>query len=349
MRYLWNSVLGAVVLAALLVSGCAKDPLYRQEAFVFGTRVEVLVWGEPVEKAHVGVTEVLREFDRLHRMLHSWESSEVTRLNEAIARGDVPIAVSGELAEILRHTVSLAAASDQLFNPAIGKLVKLWGFHSDGFEARRPSDGEIAALVRANPRMSDLTIDGNGVSCRNRAVAIDLGGYAKGYALDRAALILGRQGVRNSLINIGGNVLALGKKGDRPWRVGIQHPRAAGALASLDLNDGEGIGTSGDYQRYFEMDGKRFSHLIDPRTGWPAQAVQAVSVLVTPRPRAGALSDAASKPLFVAGSEAWRALAHGLGVEHALRIDASGAVTLTRAMRSRVEFVPSNLAVEVVE
>ena len=98
-------------------------------------------------------------------------------------------------------------------------------------------------------------------------VKLDLGGYAKGYALDRAAEILKSQGIHNALINIGGNVLALGTHGTRPWRVGIQHPRKPGPLATLELRDGEAIGTSGDYQRYFELDGKRYCHLIDPRTG----------------------------------------------------------------------------------
>ena len=114
----------------------------------------------------------------------------------------------------------------------------------------------------------------------NPAVQLDLGGYAKGYALDVAAAILQAHGVKNALVNIGGNVIALGTHGDRPWRVGIQHPRKPGTLATLDLHDGEAIGTSGDYQRYFELDGKRYCHLIDPRTGHPAHGMQSVTVLI---------------------------------------------------------------------
>ena len=108
---------------------------------------------------------------------------------------------------------------------------------------------------------------------------LDLGGYAKGYALDRAAELLRKQGIHNALINIGGNVLALGQHGNRPWRVGIQHPRKPGALATLELHDGEAIGTSGDYQRYFMLGKVRYCHLIDPRSGYPMQGVQAVTVL----------------------------------------------------------------------
>ncbi len=178
------------------------------------------------------------------------------------------------------------------------------------------------------------------VGSRNRAVKLDLGGYAKGYALDRAADILKQQGIHNALINIGGNVLALGTHGDRPWRVGIQHPRKPGAMATLDLHDGEAIGTSGDYQRYFELDGKRYCHLIDPRTGHPVQGVQAVTIL-THGARAGLLSDAASKPLFISGPAGWRAAAGSMQLEDALLIDAGGVVHLTAAMQKRLEFTDS--------
>ena len=146
--------------------------------------------------------------------------------------------------------------------------------------------------------------------------------------------------MNNALINIGGNVMALGSKDGQPWRVGIQHPRAPTTLASLPLHDGEAVGTSGDYQRYFELDGKRYCHLLDPRSGRPADGAQAVTVLVTPRERGGALSDAASKPLFIADDANWRRLAQQLGVQHALRVDAAGQIVATRALAERLELAP---------
>lgn len=175
------------------------------------------------------------------------------------------------------------------------------------------------------------------VSSRNRAVKLDLGGYAKGYALDRAAAILKQQGIRNALINIGGNVLALGAHGSRAWRVGIQHPRHPGPIATLELHDGEAIGTSGDYQRYFELDGKRYCHLIDPRTGHPVQGVEAVTIL-THGAHAGLLSDAASKPLFISGATDWLTAARRTQLDEALLIDDQGVVHLTAAMQKRLKF-----------
>ena len=338
-----------ILLVTLLLSGCGREPLHQQESFVFGTRVEVLVHGEADEKARNATAAVLREFDRLHRMLHAWQPSELTALNEAIGRGERDIAVSPELATILKDAAAIAARSDQLFNPAIGRLVALWGFHSDQFQPVLPDAAAIEAVVKARPRMSDLSIEGNRVTSANRAVELDLGGHAKGYALDRAVAILQEQGVRNALVNIGGNVMALGSKGGKPWRIGIQHPRAAAPLAVLDLRDGEAVGTSGDYQRYFELDGKRYCHLLDPRSGRPVEGTQAVTVLVTPRPGAGTLSDAASKPLFVAGAQAWREMAARLGIGHALRIDGAGVMEVTAALRERLTVNASDIKIVTVQ
>lgn len=175
------------------------------------------------------------------------------------------------------------------------------------------------------------------VSSRNPVVKLDLGGYAKGYALDRAVAVLKQQGVHNALINIGGNVLALGQHGSRAWRVGIQHPRKPGPLATLELRDGEAIGTSGDYQRYFEFNGKRYCHLIDPRNGYPAQGTQAVTIL-THGERAGLLSDGSSKPLFISGAQGWRAAARQMQINEAMLIDADGVVHLTADLQKRLEF-----------
>ena len=325
------------LLATLLLAGCARERLHQQESYVFGTRVELLTWDASEDKARAAMAEVLREFDRLHRAYHAWEPSELTALNTAIAAGQSEISVSPELAAMLADAKRLAATGDELFNPALGQLIALWGFHTDSFTPHRPDPARLAALVAARPQMADLTITGNTVTSRNPAVQLDLGGYGKGYALDRAAAILKAHGVGNALINIGGNVLALGSKGDLPWRVGIQNPREPRPLASLPLRDGEAIGTSGDYQRFFEMDGERYCHLLDPRSGRPARGTQAVTVLITPRPGAGTLSDAASKPVYL-GGEAWRDYARRFGIDHALRVDADGRIQVTRALHDRLQY-----------
>lgn len=325
-----------VLLLAVLLAACAKEPVYQEQAYVFGTQVDVTIYGENETKARQAVVLVMHEFQRLHDELHAWKPSELSALNAAIAQGKSR-QVSPELAAMLEDATRVSARSDGLFNPAIGGLIQAWGFQADDFKAVLPDQKKIAALVKANPRMNDLVIHGTEVASRNRAVKLDLGGYAKGYALDRAAAILRQQGIRDALINIGGNVLALGTHGSRAWRVGIQHPRKPGPLATLELGDGEAIGTSGDYQRFFELDGKRYCHLIDPRSGYPVQGVEAVTIL-THGEHAGLLSDASSKPLFISGTQGWAAAAREMNLDEAMLVDAQGVVHLTPAMQKRLKF-----------
>lgn len=327
-----RAVLALVLLFA--AAGCTREPpLHKQQAYVFGTLVEVSVASAPPETAQAALAAVLARFDALHRQLHAWEDSELSRLNAALARSE-PVTVSPALATLLADARAYALASEGRFDPAIGRLVALWGFHGTP-RTQPPTSVEIDALVRAAPRMADLVIDGTTVSSPNPALQIDLGGYAKGHALDEAAQILRARGIEHALVNIGGNVLALGRAGHRPWRVGIQHPREAGTLAVVELADGEAIGTSGDYQRYFESNGVRYSHLIDPATGRPAHGMQSVTVLVSGA-HAGTRSDVLSKPLFIAGSAALPEVAARLGITHWLAVDADGEVTLSAAMRARL-------------
>ena len=327
-----------VLVPALMLSACGQTRIYSQESYVFGTRVQIAIAGVPEQQASAAASAVLAAFDVLHHRLHAWQPGELSSINNAFAAGkSVPVAP--DMAAILRDATADSERSDGLFNPAIGQLIRLWGFESDTFVPHAPDVSAIARLVAEHPAMQDIVIAHGDVYSRNPAVRVDLGGYGKGYALDVAASILRARGIHNALINIGGNILALGQHGDRPWRVGIQHPREPRAIASLELHDGEAIGTSGDYQRFFEWHGQRYCHIIDPRTGWPAQGVESVTVLIAPGPRAGTLSDVDSKPLFIAGARGWRQAAAQMGVQNAMLIDAYGKIHLTASMRGRLHFI----------
>ena len=303
------------------------------------------------EQGRKAINLVLHEFDRMHRAYHAWQPSELTTANSAFAAGR-PQEVSTELAEFMREAQALSAQGDHLFDPGIGGLIQLWGFHADEFAAQLPDPEKLAAWLEKKPSVADLVINGsNGTtaSSRNPALALDFGGYLKGVALDRAAAILREQGIKNALINIGGNVMALGSKDGRKWRIGIQHPRQPGALATVMLEDGEAIGSSGDYQRYFELDGKRYSHLIDPRTGWPVDHTQAVTVLIPASPKAGTLSDAASKPIFIAGPDHWRDLARKMQIGLVLRVDRNNQIFVTQALHQRLEYIGKPTGIQVVD
>ncbi len=327
-RALWTGLLCA------LLAACSPPPLVQQQSYVFGTLVEVSVYGAPETQARQAIAAVLARFDALHRLLHAWQPSALSRLNTALAKGE-HATVTPELAAMLRDAQALAAQSNELFNPAIGGLIALWGFHADAPQSRVPEAAEIVGWVSKQPRMADLAIGDTTVSSANPAVQLDLGGYAKGRALDDAAAILRRHGIQHALVNIGGNVIALGAHGDRPWRVGVQHPRQPGTLATLALRGGEAIGTSGDYQRYFEAGGRRYSHLIDPRSGRPASGMQSVTILVRGA-HAGTRSDALSKPLFIDGAARLAANAARLGVADYLAVDASGKLLISPTLQARL-------------
>ena len=362
---------------AWLLAACGPSAPWRQESYVFGTRVELLIAGAPEAQARAAGNRVLQEFDRLHRSYHAWQPSELSALNAGIAAGR-PRQVTAEFAGLIREAQTVAAAGDHLFDPGIGRLVALWGFHTDDIEPRLPDTAAVKALLERHPSIADVSVipgscpeprggeprsppsqeRGAGGSCvtsRNKSVAVDFGGYLKGVALDRAAALLKQDGVANALINIGGNVMALGNRdgraGGAAWRVGIQHPRPQGVggapLASLELKEGEAIGTSGDYHRYFEVAGRRYCHLLDPRSGVPAVGTQAVTILIAAGPAAGMRSDALSKPIFIADRD-WRAMARKLDVAAVLRVGADGTVSATPAMRARLKIEVPELKLEVV-
>lgn len=341
-----------IITAWLGYQAWQQPMVYHTQSYVFGTMVDIKVVGTEKNRARELSDQVLKKFQSLQERLHPWKpvskenSSELQQLNQSVARGET-IAVAPDLANMLQEITVFSQKSEGLFNPAIGHLIQFWGFQRDEFLPVQIDQAKIATLVSRRPQMTDIYISSTQISTENPAVNLDLGGYAKGYALDFAYQFLKSHQVNNALVNIGGNIIALGKNGDRPWRVGIQHPRQPSAIATIDLLDGWAIGTSGDYQRYFELNGQRYCHLIDPRTGFPVQHTQAVTVLVPPQsannPQAGALSDMASKPIFIESAEKKAAMVKKLGVENVIVIDGTGKVFVTPAIQTKIHWVASDV------
>ena len=197
-----------LILLCLLLAGCGREPLHQTQAYVFGTLVDISIYGESEERARQLENQVLEDFQRLHDSLHAWKAgSDLDKLNTAIAQGK-PATISAELAGLLTNATSLSERSGGLFNPAIGHLIQLWGFQRDEFTPVNPEPSEISKWISTRPSMSDITIENDQASSRNASVRVDLGGYAKGYALDRAARMLRQAKVHGALVNIGGNIIA---------------------------------------------------------------------------------------------------------------------------------------------
>lgn len=350
------ATLSLLILLGFVIFGLnsySKEPLYHSQSYVFGTLVDISIYGEPDARARLLSNKIMQDFQQLNNQLHAWkpiadnQPSELGSLNHAFLQGKTPITVSPLLAHMLQEATDLSIKSHGLFNPAIGHLIGTWGFQRDEFSAVDINDESIKALVKSNPQMTDIVIENNHVYSNNSAVKLDLGGYAKGYALDMAADYLRKQQVKNALINIGGNVIALGMHGKKPWRIGIQHPRQPSPIAILDLPDGWAIGTSGDYQRFFTLNGKRYCHVIDPRTGYPVQHTQSVTVLIPPQahsqPQAGVLSDVASKPIFIETAENKAQVAANFAIKNYMIIDQQSKIFVSKDMAQKLQWVDKNV------
>ena len=326
----------ALVLALLAIqlAGCNEPPRLREERIqVFGTWVDLALWGVDDATAERAIRVIQGDLGDLHTRWHAWQPGELTRINAAITAGE-PVAVADTMRPVLERARALSLQSDDLFNPAIGRLVALWGFHADAPAKRAPPPTEaVAALVAAGPSMADLSFDGSRLRSRNPAVQLDLGAFAKGYGVDIAIGRLHDLGIRDAMVNAGGDLRVLGRRGDRAWRVGIRAP-AGGLLAAVEVADGESVFTSGTYERQFEHAGIRYHHIIDPRSGYPARGLSSVTVIG----RDGAEADAAATALLVAGRD-WPRTARALGVAAVLAIDEQGALQATPAMANRLQFL----------
>lgn len=327
------ALLGCVL--ALLLAACEKpDPLQATRLLVFGTVVDVATWGVAPKPAQAAFDELRTAFESWHREWHAWEDSPLSRANRALAAG-AGAALTPDLLRLVTDARTWSRASNGLFDPAIGRLVALWGFQrGERPDGPPPPPQAIAELVNAHPSMDDLTLDGDQLRSRNPQVWLDFGGIAKGYAVDRAIERLRARGVQNAIVNAGGNLRAIGSKDGQPWRIGVRDPRGPGVLASLTISGDESVSTSGDYERHFEWQGVRYHHVLDPRSGYPAIGAVAVTVVAESAEKA----DVASTALMIAGPTEWRALARALGVTQVLRIDESGQVELTPALAARLHW-----------
>ena len=324
------------LLAACLLAGCDRphDPVFRDRFFALGTLVDLSIYGASPEQQAAASEALVATFSDMHTDWHAWEGGSLAQANVELAAGR-PFRPGPGILPLLQTANRLSAQSGGLFNPTIGKLVNLWGFHADEIIALEPPEpAAIRELLALTPSAGDVRLDNGEFVSDNPAVQYDLGAFAKGYAIDRGIELLQSQGIAHAIINAGGDLRAIGKHGDRPWRIGIRHPRQAGVLASVELSENESIFTSGDYERYFEASGHRYHHIIDPRTGYPATDTVSVTVMH----RDAATADAAATALFVAGPDGWIEVARRMGIRFVMLIDADGIVHMNPAMQSRVQF-----------
>ncbi len=322
--------LGACMSAGAfaLTPASADASVQRARWYLFGTLVDVSIRDATPGKADQALADLGAYLSKVNREWNAWKPGALSRLNAAIARGE-PAPVEGGLARLMGDAQLLQRRSAGLFNPAIGQAVGLWGLHSDARPRREsPALAQLERVLAAAPSLDDLSVNDGLLSSRNPAVQLDLGSYAKGHALGQGMDLLRSAGVDDAMIEAGGDLCTLGGR----WAVGVRHPQARGSIARLETGDREVLFTSGSYGRHLEDIGRRFAHILDPRTGLPVEGIASATVLHGD----GALADAASTALVVAGPERWPEAAAAMGIEHAMVVDARGRVQLTAPMAERV-------------
>ncbi|MFQ5862085.1 MAG: FAD:protein FMN transferase [Candidatus Brocadiales bacterium] len=279
-----------------------REPLelLKETRLVMGTYAEISVYGSNKESAAQAVNEAFEEMDRLDGLMSNYKpTSELSRINREAPQ--TPTSCDPELLRVIEESLGYSTLTKGAFDITVEPLVSKWGFY-DG-KVRVPDAKEVESILPA-VSYENINIQGYGdsklISFRHPGTRIDLGGIGKGYAVDRAVEVLKRWGITSALVNLGGNIYALGHPpGARAWKVGVQHPRQKNVLLGYLHLENIGIATSGDYERFFTVDGKRYSHIIDPRTGMPAQGVVSVTVVASSATEADALSTGA----FILGLE----------------------------------------------
>jgi FAD:protein FMN transferase len=306
----------------------AGDGFLTFHGEAMATTVEVVLpAGERAEEAATAVIDLVREVEA--EMSEWQEGSPLAAVNRAA--GGAPVPVPARLQALLQRSLEIAEATDGAFDVTWAALWGVWDFRATDPEL--PAPGEVArraALV--DYRRLEIDLRAGTVRLPRPGMMVGLGGIAKGYALDRSAELLVERGYRDFMVVLGGQVLARGSRGERPWRVGIRHPRGEPQeyFATIDVRDAA-LSTSGDYEAFFERGGVRYHHILDPRTGWPASGVQSATVISAD----ATLADALSTALVVLPPGRGLEIAHQLGVEVVV-VDAEGQLHMTPAVPLRL-------------
>nr|PZN10259.1 MAG: thiamine biosynthesis protein ApbE [Caldicoprobacter oshimai] len=295
-----------IFLASVALQSCARTrglQEYRKDIFALDTWVNIRIYAG--KEGPDILDKAIRRIEEIeNRMSVTIPDSDVSRINSNA--GKQPVKVHDDTFEVIKKALEYAEISNGAFDITIYPIVKLWGITSE--HPRVPSNAEIRDKLRfVDYRNVVLDEDEKTVYLKKPGMGIDLGAIAKGYAADEVARILREEGVVHALINMGGNMVAMGgKPNGQPWRIGIQDPRAEGArrhIAIIEVMDGSVV-SSGDYERYivdiYKKTGKRYHHIFDPSTGYPANSGLMATTVVAPN---SIDADALSTTVFVMGVE----------------------------------------------
>lgn len=320
------------IFSILMLSSCESPQVHHHRIPAFGTIVDIQIWHENKFLVQQAFQRLEQDFQTMHRVWHPWEPGPIKRTNQLLQSGEWFTAPTSVL-PMLQEARRLSRLSQYYFSPVIGRLVELWGFHRhDPEQPFTPNTRLILDIQRDIPTIEDIEFDSIRLRGHNPYLQFDPGGIAKGYAIDLSMNTLKAYGIRNALINAGGDLSVMGKKGNSPWTIGIRHPRGKKVLASLHSMINESIFTSGDYQRYYLDNGARVQHIIDPFSGRPINHTVAATVIHGNATTA----DTAATALMAAGKSNWQKVTSSMDISHAMLLTRTGELHMTAAMNDRI-------------
>lgn len=331
-----NIFLMLLITIIAILSGCAsnkgKNTVIKEEIYALGTVIQIQIYDADEEKAKKAIEESEKRVQEIeNKMTVNKEKSEVILINEN--SGINSVQVSPDTFYVIQKAKKYSDLSGGAFDLTVEPIVKLWGIGTEN--ARVPKQEEIDALLGLVD-YNDVLLDEstNQVKLNREGQAIDLGAIAKGYAGDEVKKILKEHGIKTAFVNLGGNVVTLGSKLDgSPWRIGVQNPldERGKHIAVIEVVD-ETLVTSGNYERYFIEDGKRYHHIIDPKTGYPAEAGIISSTIVT---NSSIDADALSTSVYVLGLEKGMELIESLENVEAVIVTEDKKIYVTSGLKDR--------------
>lgn len=324
------------IVSVLALSACvewagSREPVLLKRAQLhMGTLVSITAVGPSETVAQTAITAGFQEIHRLEELLSTWiPTSELSRVNEAAGRE--PVTVGPETFTVLKRSLEMARLTNGGFNIAIGPAVEAWSVTE---REHIPNDSELDA-IRPLVDLSQIQMDEvrRTVFLARSGMRMDVGGIGKGYAADRAAQVMQQAGALAGVVALSGDIVTFGQLPDgAKFPFGIRHPRKDGALlAVIELQD-EAISTAGDYERFFERDGVRYHHILDPATLKPARACRSVTVVA----REGTLADGLDTGIFVMGLDRGMELVERLPDVEAVIVDHEGTVHVSTGLRDRI-------------
>ena len=309
-----------ILVACVLLCGAAtaRAEWYQREEAIMGTRIEVQLWSTRPDLAVQAIDAVMAEMHRTDELMSTYKPE--SQLSQVNAHGyERAVQVDADIIDVVATALDYSRLSNGAFDVTYASVGYLYDYRAH----QRPTEEQIAAaLPGVDYRQVRIDRDARTIRFLKPGMRIDLGGIAKGWAVDRSVEILRRLGIAHAMVNAGGDTRLLGDRLGKPWVVGIRDPRRAGAVvARIPLQD-EAISTSGDYERFFEEDGVRYHHIIVPGTGRSPDAVRSVTIIGPSATR----TDGLSKTVFILGVERGLEFVRGLGDVEAVIVDKDGRV-----------------------